>query len=61
MPYSKAQMQATNKYRSKAYDQINITVKKGMKDIYKMQAEKKGMSLNAYFIHLIEKDMEDEQ
>lgn len=52
-------MIATNKYRSKAYDQINITAKKGMKEIYKSYAEKKGLSLNAYIIQLIEKDMEE--
>ncbi len=60
MAYSKAQMTATNKYRAKSYDQINITIKKGMKDEYKALAEKKGMSLNAYIISLIEKDMESE-
>lgn len=59
MPYSKSQMKATNKYRSKSYDQINITAKKGMKEIYKNQAEKRGLSLNAYIISLIEKDMEE--
>lgn len=59
MPYSKSQMIATNKYRSKAYDQINITAKKGMKEVYKSHAEKRGMSLNAYIINLIEKDMEE--
>ena len=59
MPYSKSQMKATNKYRTKSYDQINITAKKGMKEIYKVQAEKRGMSLNAYIISLIEKDMEE--
>lgn len=60
MAYSKAQMEATNKYRAKSYDQINVTVKKGMKEEYKAQAEKKGMSLNAYIVSLIEKDMEGE-
>ena len=61
MPYSKSQMKATNKYRSKSYDQINITAKKGMKDVYKTQAEKRGLSLNAYIIGLIEKDMEEDK
>lgn len=59
MAYSKAQMAATNKYRTKAYDQINLTVKKGLKAIYKAHAEEQGMSLNAYIISLIEKDMEE--
>ena len=58
MPYSKAQMTATNKYRAKAYDQINLTVPKGTKAIYKAQAAEHGMSLNAYIISLLEKDKE---
>ncbi len=58
MPYSEAQKRATIKYRDKTYEQMNLQVKKGTKAIYKAQAEKRGMSLNAYIISLIEKDME---
>ncbi len=60
MPYSEAQKRATLKYRTKAYDRIEITIPKGEKEAYKAQAEKRGMSLNAYIISLIEKDMEAE-
>lgn len=60
MPYSEAQKRATLKYRDKAYDRVELQIKKGDKDIYKAQAQKRGMSLNAYIISLIEKDMEDE-
>ena len=60
MPYSEAQKRATMKYREKAYSRINLDVKKEKKEIYKAQAEKRGMSLNAYIISLIEKDMEEE-
>ena len=56
MPYSEAQKKATIKYRDKAYDQMNLQVKKGMKEIYKSQAEAHGMSLNAYIVSLLEKD-----
>ena len=56
MPYSKAQMNATNKYRAKAYDVMQITVPKGQRDIYKAQAAAHGMSLNAYIVSLLEKD-----
>ncbi len=59
MPYSEAQKRATLKYRTKAYDRIEITIPKGEKETYKAQAEKRGMSLNAYIISLIEKDMEE--
>ena len=61
MPYSEAQKRATLKYRDKAYEQMNLQVKRGTKDIYKAQAAKRGLSLNAYIISLIEKDMEEEQ
>lgn len=40
MPYSKAQMRATNKYRNKAYDRIEITAPKGARDEYRTQATK---------------------
>lgn len=56
MPYSKAQMKATNKYRAKAYDVIQTTVPKGDRDKYKAQAAARGLSLNAYIISLLEQD-----
>lgn len=60
MPYSEAQKRATLKYKEKAYDQMNLQIKKGMKEVYKAQAAKRGMSLAAYVTSLIEKDMEGE-
>ena len=44
----KSQTKAKNKYNAKAYDRISVTVKKGMKDEWKSEAEKKGLSLNAF-------------
>lgn len=58
MPYSEAQKRATLKYRDKACDRIEIVVKKGLKDQYKAYAAARGLSLNAYIIELIERDME---
>lgn len=60
MAYSEAQKRATLKYKAKTYEQVSLQLKKGKKEIYKAQAEKRGMSLNAYIISLIEKDMEGE-
>lgn len=60
MAYSEAQKRATMKYREKALARINLDVKKEKKELYRAQAEKRGMSLNAYIISLIEKDMEGE-
>ncbi len=59
MPYSDAQKRATIKYKTNNYERLVMDVKKGMKDIYKNQAEKKGMSLAGYIQYLIEKDMEE--
>ena len=56
MPYSEAQKRASDKYRAKAYDVMQVKVKKGQRDEYKAQAAAHGMSLNAYIISLLEAD-----
>ena len=48
MPASKAQQKATNKYISKAYDRINLTVPKGQKDTIQSHAEAHGESVNGF-------------
>ena len=58
--YNESQKKATAKYNTKAYDDIKIRVPKGKREIYKAYAETQKMSLNAYVINLIEKDMERE-
>lgn len=45
------------KYKQKAYDRIEINVPKGTKEVYKAQAAKRGLSLQAYIVSLIEADM----
>lgn len=57
MAYSKAQMTANNKYRAKAYDQVNLIIPKGTKETWKTYAAGKGKSLNAYITELVEADM----
>lgn len=59
-PQSKAHQKASNKYQAKAYDRINLLVKKGEREKIKEYAESKGLSLNAYVTGLIYKDMENE-
>lgn len=44
----KSQTKAKNKYNAKAYDRISVNVKKGMKDEWKSEADKQGLSLNAF-------------
>lgn len=46
-----------NKYNSKAYDRIALSVKKGQRDIIRQYAESKGLSLNGYINKLISDDM----
>ena len=59
MAYSEAQNKATRRYNEKAYDRIELKVKKGQKEEIKKHAEKKGMSLNGYINGLIKNDMEN--
>lgn len=57
MATTKAQIKATAKYNAKSYDRIEIKVKKGQKAVIQAHAQEKGLSLNAYIVSLIEKDM----
>ena len=58
MPVSKAQQQATNRYISKVYDRINLTVAKGRKDEIKAHAERQGESVNGFINRAIDEAME---
>lgn len=51
---SEAQIRAKNKYRAKAYDQINIQVPKGTRDRWRALAEQEGKSLTAYIVSRVE-------
>lgn len=51
------QTRATNKYHKKAYDRINLIVKKGEKEIIKTRADQLGKNVNLYISDLIKKDM----
>ena len=54
---AKASTIAKNKYNAKAYDRINLVVRKGQKEQIQEYAKEKGMSLNAYINALIQADM----
>ena len=54
---SKAKIAANNRYADKAYDRINLAVKKGKKEEMKQKADSCGLSLNAYINALIEADL----
>lgn len=52
---TEAHLRGNSKYLAKL-DEIRIRVPKGKKQEYKTQAEKRGMSLNAYIVNLLEQD-----
>ena len=57
MAYSDAQKEATARYNKKAYDRIEIKVKKGRKDEVFAYAASQGKSVNQFIVGLIEKEM----
>ena len=58
MPYSDAQKRATAKYNAKAYDRINLIVKKGQKEIIQAHAQKRNESVNGFINRAIEEAMQ---
>lgn len=57
MKYSEAQKEATARYNKKAYDRINIIVKKGQREIIKNFAASQGKSLNRFILDAVEAEM----
>jgi len=57
MAYSDAQKEATARYNKKAYDRIEIKVKKGRKGNIVDYAKAHGKSMNQFIVELIEKEM----
>ena len=60
MPYTEAQKKATAKYMKNNLDDIKVRVPKGKREVYKAHAERKGKSLNALIIELLEKDIQED-
>ena len=55
--YYDSQKGATARYNKKAYDRINIIVKKGQREIIKEFAAKQGKSLNRFVLDAVEAEM----
>ena len=55
--YSDAQKEATARYNKKAYDRIDVIVKKGQRQIIKDFAVSQGKSLNKFICDAIEYQM----
>ena len=49
-----------NRYNAKAYDRIAVVVPKGHKDIIRSAAEKAGLSLSAYIVKAIDRQMSED-
>lgn len=54
---SKTSAKVKNRYATKAYDRIVCIVKKGRKAEIQRRAELLGLSVNAYLVGLIDRDM----
>ena len=60
MPTTKAGQKAVNKYIAKAYDRVNLVLKKDTsptKDEVQAAADAEGVSLNAYIVAAISQDL----
>ena len=58
--YNKESNKATLRYKKKNTEQINISFQsgQGIKEMFRDQAEKSGMSVNKYVIELVRADAE---
>lgn len=56
--YTEAQNKATQKYIKSTYDTIPVRAKKGTREIWKEEAEKRDKSLNQFIIDSVEAEIE---
>lgn len=59
--YYDSQKEATARYNKKAYDRINVIVKKGQREIIKAFAASQGKSLNRFICDAIDFQMKLEK
>ena len=60
MAVSKAHIKATSKYNAKAYDRIEVKVKKGTKEQLQAHASERGESLNGFVNRAIDNQIEQD-
>lgn len=56
----KASTASKNKWNAKTYDRINLTVKKGQKEVIQAHAEARGESVNGFINRAITQTMEQD-
>lgn len=54
---SKTSWQSKYQYDKKNYDNILLRTKKGFKDLIKTEAKKKNLSVNAFIVECIKKEL----
>ena len=59
--YYDSQKEATARYNKKAYDRINVIVKKGQREIIKAFAASQGKSLNRFICDAIDFQMKQRE
>ena len=59
MGYTEAQRQATARYNKKAYDRIEIFVRKGRKQVIREFAQKQGLSTNKFINQAIDRAIKE--
>lgn len=57
--YTEAQKKASMKYLRENTDDIRIRTRKGAKEEWKKEAEKRGLSLNQFIIDSVEKQINE--
>lgn len=50
---------ANRKYNDKTYDQIKIQLRKGIRDTWKIEAEKRGLSLASLILQAVSEFLEN--
>lgn len=57
MAYTEAQKKASIKYMTEKTDDIRLRVQKGLKEKYKAEAEKRGMSMTQFIVECVENNI----
>ena len=59
MAYTEAQKKASIKYMNEKTDDIRLRVQKGLKEKYKAEAEKRGISMTQFIVECVEKEIKN--
>lgn len=59
MAYTEAQKKASIKYMSEKTDDIRLRVPKGLKEKYRAEAEKRGISMTQFIVNCVEKEIKN--